>query len=54
MKHKKHRYIKILNQDINKHDQHANVPNKNSGILNAQSRYEDPMIDPSNAMFALS
>ena len=51
MKHKKQHYIKILNQDINEHDQHANVPNENSGTLNVQSRYEYPMIDPSNATF---
>ena len=34
MKHKKQHYIKILNQDINEHDQHANVPSENSGTLN--------------------
>ena len=55
MKHKnKHRCIKILNQDINKHNQRANVPNENSGTLNVQSRYGYPLIDSSNAMFASS
>ena len=54
MEHKKQHYIKILNQNINEHDQHANVPNENSGTLNVQSRHEYPMIDPSNATFASS